>query len=254
MKNRIKIFSLVMILSTLACTISLNSPPSPTQTPIVLVVTSTPLPASETPLASLTPLATLTLFPSATFTPTVPTVAPKDVPVNCRYGPGQEWLVVSGLALGQTSQIVGKNSKETWWYIVDPNDSSRNCWVAVSVTIASGNLSGLPVVQTPKALVTKVTVSVDPKSISVPGCFGPIQPFKIKGTITVNGPITVKWHFATQKDGAMPTNTTEFNAYGNKDFSIEYTPPVSAGTYWIRLIVTEPNDIQGEGNYKIICS
>jgi hypothetical protein len=146
------------------------------------------------------------------------------------------------------------NSDRSWWYIVDPFNSGRKCWVSVSVTNAGGNLALVPVVETPKASVTKVTVDVDPKTISVPGCSGPIPPSQIKGTIETNGPTTVKWHFETQQDGAMTEQTTEFDSFGSKDFSVAYTPTLTAGSYWVRLIVTSPNDIQGEAKYTIACS
>jgi hypothetical protein len=35
-------------------------------------------------------------------------------------------VVLSGLQLGQTSQIVGKNTNSSWWYIVDPQNASHD--------------------------------------------------------------------------------------------------------------------------------
>jgi len=105
----------------------------------------------------------------------------------------------------------------------------------------------------PKTSVTNVTVNMDPKTISVAGCVGPVLPIKIKGTIETNGPTTVKWRFETQLGGSMGNQSTDFDAFGSKDFSVDYTPPVTAGTYWVKLIVTSPNDIQAETSYKIEC-
>ena len=51
----------------------------------------------------------------------------------------------------------------------------------------------------------------------------------------------------------MPNQMTEFDAFGSKDITVEYTPPLTAGTYWVRLIVTSPNSIQAEITYKIEC-
>ncbi len=254
MKSRALIYSLVFVLALMSCNGSTSPTISATQTPNNVVVTDTFLPATQTPSPSITPAASLTLFVGVTFTPTVPTVTPKDVAVSCRYGPGQGWLARrhSGLAAARTAQILGKDSNETWWYIVDPNDSTIHCWVDMSLTIASGDLSGVSVVETPTASVT-LTLIVEPKTISVAGCSGSIQPLKITGTITVNGPVTVEWHFATQQGGDMPNKTAEFDAYGEKSFSAEYTPPLSAGPYWIRLIVTKPIDIQAQVPYTIVC-
>jgi hypothetical protein len=125
--------------------------------------------------------------------------------------------------------------------------------VAASVVSTAGNLATIPVVDSPTASVTNVTVAVDPRTISLAVCVGPILPIKIKGTIETNGPTTVKWHFETQKDGDLDNQSTDFDTSGSKDFSADYTPPVIAGTYWIRLVVTDPNDVQAETTYKIEC-
>ncbi len=155
--------------------------------------------------------------------------------------------------MGTNAQIVGKSGDGGWWYIADPLNSGRNCWVASSVTNTAGNLAGIPVAAAPEMTVTNVTVDIDPKTISVAGCVGPIQPSKITGTIETNGPGTVKWHFDTQQGGAMSANSTDFDAFGSTDVSADFTPLLTAGTYWVRLIVTSPNNTQAEVKYKITC-
>jgi len=226
----------------------------PTETPTP-AATNTPAAPTDTPLPTSTPLPTNTPLPTLTFTPSVPTVTTRDQAVNCRIGPGVAWLAISALNLGQSSQIVGKNSESTWWLIQDPLSPGRNCWVASSVTNASGNLASLPVVQTPAAVVTNVTISVDPRNQNLGIlCLIPITVIKIKGTIEVNGPTTVKWNFETQQGGAMSTKTTEFDAFGTKEVLADYTPLLPAGEYWVRLIVTSPNSLIAETKYKIECT
>jgi hypothetical protein len=117
----------------------------------------------------------------------VPVAFPKDVAVNCRLGPNVAWIVLSGLNVGASAQIVGRTADNGWWYIVDPFNSARRCWVAASVTNTAGNLAGIPVAEAPSAQVTDVSVDVDPNEISVAGCVGPIQPVEISGTIETNG-------------------------------------------------------------------
>jgi hypothetical protein len=51
----------------------------------------------------------------------------------------------------------------------------------------------------------------------------------------------------------MGNQSTDFDTFGVKEFSADYTPPVTAGTFWVRLIVTDPNDLQAETSYKIEC-
>jgi len=255
MKSRSLLSMFALVLAMLACNLPSKVPVTETPT---TTFTLSPTLSLPTGTPTQTPLPTNTLPPPATSTPTVPTVSPKEVAVNCRLGPGTAWLTLSGLNLGQTSQIVGKNSDGTWWYIVDPFSSSRNCWVSVSVTTAAGNLANIPVAQTPKATVTKVTVDVSPTTVSVPGgaCAGPVPQIEIEGTIETNGPTSVQWRFETQQGGAMATQTTDFETFGTKTFTAVYTPPLplTAGTsYWVRLIVTSPNDAQSEVKYTIAC-
>ncbi|HEX9333240.1 MAG TPA: hypothetical protein VF896_15210 [Anaerolineales bacterium] len=251
MKSRTLLSILTYVLVMSACNLPSNV--AITETPTLAAIT----PSSTQPLPTDIPTQTLlpsnTPPPTSTSTPTVPVAFPKEVAVNCRLGPGIAWIVLSGLSVGTNAQIVGKTADTGWWYIVDPFNSSRNCWVASSVTNTSGNLGGIPVVAAPKATVTKVTVDVDPNTISVAGCVGPILPLDITGTVETNGPTTVQWHFETQQGGAMATQTTDFDAFGSKTFSVDYTPPLTAGTYWVRLIVISPNDVQAEVKYTIEC-
>ena len=246
---------LVLVLAMFACNLPSNVPVTETPT---TTFTLSPTLSLPTGTPTQTPLPTNTSLPPATSTPAVPTVSAKDVPVNCRLGPGTAWLVISALTVGQNSQIVGKNSDGTWWNIVDPLSSGRNCWVSVSVTNAGGNLSSIPTVQTPKATVSRVTVDVSPSTLSVPGgaCAGPVPQIEIEGTIETNGPTSVQWRFETQQGGAMATQTTDFETFGTKTFTAAYTPPLplTAGTsYWVRLIVTSPNEAQSEAKYTIAC-
>lgn len=250
MKSRFLLPFIVLLLALSACNLPSNAP---TQTPTLSPITpsATQPPFTETP--TLTAVPSDTPPPTVTTTPTVPVAFPKEQAVNCRLGPSMGWIVLSGLNLGASSQIVGKTADGGWWYIVDPFNSARKCWVAASVTNTAGNLAGIPVAGAPGMTVTDVSIDIEPDQINVAGCMGPIQPSEITGTIKTNGPGTVQWHFETQQDGAMSTKSTEFDAFGSKDFSVDYTPPLTAGTYWVRLVVTSPNSMQAEAKYKITC-
>ncbi len=252
MKLRTLLPVLVLVLAMLACNLPSNIPATPTPTLQIIPSSTATQPLPPDP-PTQTPLPTNTPPPTLTFTPTIPIAFPKDVNVNCRLGPSTAWIPLSALIAGQSSQITGKNSNGTWWNISDPQNSGKKCWVSASVVNTAGNLAAIPVVDIPNASVTNVDLNVDPKTTSVAGCMGPILPIKIKGTIETNGPTTVKWHFETQKDGNLGNQSTDFDAFGSKDVSANYTPPVTAGTYWVRLVVTSPNDLQSETSYKIEC-
>ncbi|HSL47186.1 MAG TPA: hypothetical protein VK897_27350 [Anaerolineales bacterium] len=250
MKFRSLLFILALVFALSACNLPSNRPMTETPTPDVsptatlFLATAT---ASQTGVPSNTPP------PTTTSTPTVPVAFPREVAVNCRLGPGTGWVVISGMNVGTSSQIVGKSADGSWWYIVDPANSGRNCWVATSVTNTAGNIGGIPVAEAPKASVTDVTVDIDPNALSVAGCAGPILPLEITGSIETNGPGPVTWYFETQQGGAMASQTTNFEASGSTEVSTTYTPALTAGTYWVRLIVTAPNNTQGEARYTITC-
>ena len=250
MKSRSLLFALVLVLAMLACNLPSNLP---TETPTVTAVT----PSSTQALVTVAPTLTLppsnTPPPAATSTPTVPVAFPREVAVNCRLGPSTGWVVLSGLSVGTSAQITGKSGDGSWWQIVDPLSSGRRCWVSTSVTNTAGNVGGVPVVEAPKATVTNVTVDVDPESLSVAGCVGPIAPIEITGTIETNGPTTVQWRFETQQGGAMTAQSTTFDAFGEETVSVDFTPTLAAGTYWVRLIVTSPSEAQAETRYTITC-
>jgi hypothetical protein len=125
--------------------------------------------------------------------------------------------------------------------------------VAASVTNTAGNLASIPVVAAPDATVTDVNIDVEPDTISAAACPGAATPIEIGGEIETNGPVEVTWHFETEQGGAMTTQTTEFETFGTQDFSVDFTPTLAEGDYWVRLIVTSPNNMQAEAEYTIDC-
>jgi len=248
MNRRILLTSLVLLLAALACNLPSNVPA--TQTP---ANTETPSAPTNTPIPTLTLIPSETPLPTLTPTPTVPIAWPLDKGVNCRLGPSTNWISISALLVGQTATIQGKNEDATWWYVTTVNDPGKPCWVSGSVTVTAGNLANLPVINPPVASVTDVDVKVDPKEIILPGCLGPVQSIAIKGSITVNGPAKVEWHFETQQGGALSVHSIEFDKADTKTVEDTFTPAPPAGDYWVKLIVTKPNDKVSETKYKFTC-
>lgn len=250
MQSRSLLSTLVLVLAMLACNLPSNAA---TATPTLTIFTPAPTQPLPTNSPTQTPLPSDTPPPTATGTPTIPVAFPKDVAVNCRLGPGIGWIVLSGLSVGTSSQIMGKSGDGGWWNIVDPFNSSRKCWVAASVTNTAGNLTNIPVAEAPKASVTKASLKVSPDTINATACPGAGSPIEFAASIEVNGPTSVTYHFETQQTGMLPEDTINFDAFGTEQFSTFYTPLLGAGTYWVRLIVTSPNDKQAEAKYTITC-
>jgi hypothetical protein len=225
-------------------------PPTEMVTTPIVVDSPTPEPPTLTP--------TVTDTPTPEFTPTLstPMVAAISQNVPCLFGPGVVYGPVSSSQLepGMSVPIIGRNEVGTWWQIQDPKIEKYKCWVDGSVTTASGDLASVLIVKDPLPYVTSAKISTKPKTITVAGCMGPIQPITISGTISTIGPTTVKWHFETQQGGAMASQVTEFVKYGSQDVSNKsFTPSLTAGTYWVRLVIDSPNKVVGETTYKIEC-
>lgn len=187
MKRRLWILVLVSILTS--CNLTALEP---TTTPH-----STPMPASPTTAFStptLIPIETLLAIDTPTRVPT-PTsslilAAPRDQPVNCRFGPEISYAIVGALISGRQAEVIGKNADATWWYVKNPSDPSTNCWLSADFVVVTGNVESLPVVGPPEIGVTNIRVRVDPVAMNV-GCNAFPQTFTVIGQITANGPTIV---------------------------------------------------------------
>ena len=240
---------------TFTLTFSLLAGNLPGGTPRLEVVPSTTaLPTEVLYTPTQTPLPTATPLPSLTPTPIIPIAWPSDKGVNCRLGPGTGWVAVGALLVGETATIQGRNGDSSWWYVVTKGDPGSPCWVAASVTITAGNISLLPTISPPTAKVTKARVNLDPEEITLPTCLDPSPEITIKGIIETNGPVKVNYYFETQQGGIVPPDSVNFKGADSKTVEITYTPPTTAGTFWVKLIVTGPNDRVGEAEYKIECT
>jgi len=231
---------LALLLAVLACNWSDIVPPAapeiePSPLATFAIPTRTPQP-TETPLPTLTP------------TPAVPIVWPKNLGVNCRYGPGQEWEVVSSLLVGTTAEIEGRTVDTAWWYIQDPLHTGDFCWVAYDVVDTAGNLNTVPLAEPPVASVTEVTVDA---AVAFAACGDP-NDVTFKGTITTNGPATVtyRWEVSGDKQEIMPEETIEFTEAGTQKVSADVFS-ADCGNYAVKLRVTEPDEMSAEKTFKI---
>ena len=231
---------LALALAALACNwsdIVAPAPPEIEPTPIATfaIPTRTPQP-TETPLPTITP------------TPDAPIAWPKNLGVNCRYGPGIEWEVVSSLLEGTIAEIEGRTVDTAWWYIQDPLHSGDFCWVAYDVVDTAGNLNIVQLAEPPVAKVMEVTVD---SVVKFTACGGP-NDVTFKGTITTNGPATVtyRWEVSGDVQKGMPEETIEITEAGTRKVSTDAFT-ADCGNYSIKLRVTEPDEIAVEKTFKI---
>jgi hypothetical protein len=233
----------VMLLALGACNLPSESPePGPP------AAQASPT-AAAAPSATLPPPPTDIPLPTLTPTPTIPIAWPSDKGVNCRYGPGTEWVTTGSLLVGQTAPIKGRNDDSSWWYVVTPNDPGTPCWVAASVTLTAGNLSGLLYYPPPTAKVTKVTVNADP---SFTACGGP-NVIGFSGTITTNGPaeVSFRWEVGGDKTNTTSPENLSFSAADTQNVPDPGAYKADCGHYYVILHVLTPNDIQDKDNFAI---
>jgi len=114
-----------------------NPPPMDTMTP---TMTFTPILFTDTPVAT----ATLPFTPTSTF----PLIT-ANIDTNCRKGPAPEYERVGYLLVGEVSEVLGKNSSGTWWYIKNPKNPSVLCWVWGKSTTVSGSTVELAIITPP---------------------------------------------------------------------------------------------------------
>jgi tRNA A-37 threonylcarbamoyl transferase component Bud32 len=201
------------------------------------------------PVGTLT--ATVTALPSATSTPGVPMVRARDLGVNCRYGPGVEWEGVSALATGSQVEIIGKDKEfnYNWWQVDDPLNPGEVCWVALSVTDASGNLTVVPLVEAPPAEVTDISVSAEP---TFTAC-GQENPVSFTGRIAMNGPaeVSYQWEITGGVDRTVGPLMLVFDTFGQKSFLFPETYAADCGSYLVTLRVLEPAEATAQQELRL---
>ena len=230
----------VLLFAVLACNWSDIAPPA------APVIEPSPLPTFA--ISTFTPTPTETPLPTPTSTPDAPIARPKDLGVNCRYGPGKEWEAVSSLRADAITEIKGRTINTTWWYVSDPINPGAYCWVAYDVVDTAGNLNIVPIVDPPVAEVTALTVDV---LVEFASCDTSNQVMFL-GALTANGPTTVTYHWEVSGDEQQTTadETIEFVAAGTQKITMDQFS-ADCGDYSVRLLTTNPNELFAEKTFKI---
>lgn len=102
--------------------------------------------ATDTPEISPTPSPTAT--PEATATPSVP-LASLTQNTNCRGGPLAVYDLIRTFLTGQSAHITGKNAAGDYWYVSDPGQPGKDCWLWGRYVTVSGDTSNVPVFTPP---------------------------------------------------------------------------------------------------------
>jgi len=167
MNNSHHIYRLMMLLTFLLC--SCNLPAAQSGAPdLQATITAQALllqgpgnqPAppeagGNTPVPSLTP----TITP--TFTPSVPT-ATVSQDTNCRSGPSKDYDYLGILHVGESVEVIGKNTATNYWII---KLGGVACWLWGQYATVGGNVAALPeydIPATPTPLPTATPAAPKP--------------------------------------------------------------------------------------------
>ncbi len=157
------------------------------------------LPPTLTPTPTLTFTPTLSPTPLPSATPLLPMIS-VSVPTNCRVGPGKIYDLAGALLVGETAQVYARTADGTYWYIRNPDDPTRFCWVWGEYATISGLAAGLPVFTPPPSPTATNTPTPSPAfDASFDGqdsCSGWWMDFLVKNT----GSMTFKSINVTVRD------------------------------------------------------
>lgn len=192
-----------------------------------------------------TPVPTDTPIPIAVNTPVIPMIH-STVNTNCRSGPSSDYSVIGFLMVDDRVEVRGRNSNSTWWYIQNPADLSKYCWVWNQTTIVEGNKSIIPVI-TPIATYTPDIAQITLSSKAVPVNYTGICPVNIVLTakITTNLPVTVGYSWSSNFDYPFSEGEFIFDVAGKQTFT-ETMAISSSTTGFVRFKVSTPYLLKGD--------
>ncbi|WKZ37925.1 MAG: hypothetical protein QY332_08280 [Anaerolineales bacterium] len=198
------ILYVLLIIALSAC----NLPGGATPTPdfaLTLTAQAQLLETGTPALVQETATPELTSAPDSTPTPSVPTVN-VSVNTNCRTGPSTQYDNIDSLLIGQTAEIVGKNTQTGYWIIKRLNGSGT-CWLFPQYATVSGNTANLPEYPVPPT----PTPSSTPTATTTPT---PSAPAAVDN-VTMNMACPNAIHSGTLQWEDKSNNEDGFNIYAN---------------------------------------
>lgn len=212
--------------------------------------TDTPEPEVATP--------TITLTPTISLTPTseVPTVS-VSVDTNCRFGPGNVYQYLGALLVGESAEVVARNSAGTYWYIRNPDIAGEFCWLWGEYATVSGDTTRLPVFTPPPTpTFTPVPFTVVAVNVTVddPSWTGACpHKFTFTGTIEVTGAGTVTYQWERSDNASAPVESLTFTGSGTQSVTSTWQIGIDYSG-WKRIHILTPVDTYSNmANFTLDC-
>lgn len=214
-----------------------------------LIPTETQAP-TETPTEAPTATVTPTLPPSGTVNPTptmwIPSSGDSNPSItaiydtNCRQGPDENFDVVGGLRVGETSKVYGMLPYGAWWYIENPGKTDpKYCWVWGESTKVEGSTEAVPEMSapaTPYVHLPKISVSASVSPASSTSC-----PVKVTFTGSIHTSAEGNFTYSLYDDEGtvMDEGILTFKDDGTDSISVTKTYK-SDYSGWVQMRVTNP--------------
>lgn len=198
------ILSMLLVVALSACNLPSGEA---TPTPDLALTVTAQAQALETPTPAFFDTATpdVTSPPESTPTPSVPTVS-VSVNTNCRTGPSTQYDLLGGLNVGQTAEVVGKNSAVANYWVVRLSGGTV-CWLWGQHATVSGNTANLPEYPVPPTPTPSSTPTATPTST-------PSVPTAVEN-VTMNMVCPNASHSGTLQWEDKSNNEDGFNIYAN---------------------------------------
>ena len=244
MKPFAHIVAVIASLFLAACNLPLAQPTSGASAneQAATLVAATLQAAATATAPAITPFASPVL-PDVTPT-TKPTLLINAANTSCNSGPSADFNVIATFAAGTSVDLIGKDTPDSYWIVVDP--SSHNlCWVQAQDATASGSYQALPQV-TPPAASQKAKVPAKPGILYYSfGCLG-------SGQIKVD----LKWadNASNETGYYVYRNGTQIAALPANATSYSDTTTVASGTVFTYQVAayndagTSPQSVTSNGD------
>jgi len=179
---------------------------------------STPDPFTATPEFTPTPEFTatpeFTPTPEFTATPTIPIVS-VSVNTNCRTGPGAQYDLNGGLNVGETAEVIGKNTASGYW-IIKTAGGVGYCWLWGQYATVSGNTVNLPeypVPATPTPSKPEAPKNLSANVTCVPSG-GILSPYNVEAKLTwVDAANNEDGYYVYMNGGLLATLAADSTGY-----------------------------------------
>ncbi|HRK89953.1 MAG TPA: hypothetical protein PK152_12530 [Anaerolineales bacterium] len=213
-------------------------------------------PPEPTPFATLPPtnLPVPSVVPAASPTPRPVEVSMRVTAelVNCRFGPGTVYQLVSEIPQGKSLRAVGRNETDSWWYVKDPGNPNGLCWVSAEVVDEDDGVEDLPVLPPPFVTVTNVDLRVEPNRIVV-NCSQFPQTVFFEALVTTNGPTLLTWKWEASTGAVSDVGTLIYEQAGTQAIN-EFYQVNAPNEYWVKLHVLTPNELTQQISFPVSCT